>query len=224
MTEYEKIHEVTDTAKLTFYWGVGIILNRTCGYYPSQYMVDLSQKHVDGKVTMEEIDEMIKDAFQNKDLHDKVIADNYEGDLLSKRIVELMSDSGFTFSPVTLKAYHKYLFEDIMKKEDVGRFRSNSENREETSIGINKNEDESKTIDEKIKIMLEEEKKYRYTYPMNNEDIKHVLLFAGGLVQLSPFIRGNIRTVSVFVIKYLFSIGFDVDATIAQLSDYLDLN
>ena len=41
--------------------------------------------------------------------------------------------------------------------------------------------------------------------------VKHLKKFVSGIWQIHPFGEGNTRTVTVFMIKYLRSLGFEVD-------------
>ncbi|MDS2580114.1 cell filamentation protein Fic, partial [Streptococcus pneumoniae] len=56
--------------------------------------------------------------------HHTIDASTEEADLVSLRIVELLSRRGFSFSPAILLAIHKELFQDIFEPSiPVGQFR-----------------------------------------------------------------------------------------------------
>ena len=44
-----------------------------------------------------------------------------------------------------------------------------------------------------------------------NQLVKHIARFVSGLWQIHPFGEGNTRTTAIFTIKYLRSLGFDVN-------------
>ena len=46
-----------------------------------------------------------------------------------------------------------------------------------------------------------------------SEIVKHIAQFTSDIWQIHPFCEGNTRTTAVFIIKYLRSLGFDVDNT-----------
>ena len=46
-----------------------------------------------------------------------------------------------------------------------------------------------------------------------SEIVKHIAQFTSDIWQIHPFCEGNTRTTAVFVIKYLRSLGFDVNNT-----------
>ncbi len=41
--------------------------------------------------------------------------------------------------------------------------------------------------------------------------VAHIQSFISGIWQIHPFREGNTRTITVFLIKYLRSLGFDID-------------
>ena len=56
-----------------------------------------------------------------------------------------------------------------------------------------------------------EEKKFSYANVSMDEVIRHFSRFIAGIWQIHPFGEGNTRTVSVFTMKYLRTLGFDVN-------------
>jgi fido (protein-threonine AMPylation protein) len=47
---------------------------------------------------------------------------------------------------------------------------------------------------------------------MNKEEIvKHIAQFISGIWQIHAFSEGNTRTIAVFAIKYLRTLGFNID-------------
>lgn len=58
---------------------------------------------------------------------------------------------------------------------------------------------------------LEQEKNFSYKGLSIDNVIAHIAKFISGIWQIHPFAEGNTRTTAVFTIKYLCSIGFDVN-------------
>jgi fido (protein-threonine AMPylation protein) len=46
------------------------------------------------------------------------------------------------------------------------------------------------------------------------QSIQHIAKFISGLWQIHAFGKGNTRTTAVFAIKYLHSLGFEIDSTL----------
>lgn len=58
---------------------------------------------------------------------------------------------------------------------------------------------------------IQQEKDFNYSGLSADEIVEHIVDFVTLLWQNHPFCEGNTRTTAVFVIKYLRSIGFNVD-------------
>ena len=58
---------------------------------------------------------------------------------------------------------------------------------------------------------LEQERNFSYKGLTMDQVVEHIAKFISGIWQIHPFGEGNTRTTAVFAIKYLRSIGFDVN-------------
>ena len=58
---------------------------------------------------------------------------------------------------------------------------------------------------------FDQEKAFRYRGLEITEIINHIAAFISGIWQIHPFREGNTRTTAVFTIKYLRSLGFEVE-------------
>lgn len=57
---------------------------------------------------------------------------------------------------------------------------------------------------------MEQERQFDYSKVDKNGLVSHIARFVSGLWQIHPFGEGNTRTIAVFTILYLRSMGFDV--------------
>ena len=124
-------NETTDINKKQEYWDTGIGLNKVDNLSPSKYLLDLSQKNVNGTLKYYEVENLLKTYYESQDTTNIHIQQEKECDLVSLRIAQLLEDKSFGFSPITLKNIHLYLFKDIYsfagsyrnynitKKEDI---------------------------------------------------------------------------------------------------------
>ena len=72
---------------------------------------------------------------------------------------------------------------------------------------------------------LNQEKQFDYSNLALPEAIRHIADFVAGLWQIHPFREGNTRTIAVFTIKYLRSIGFQkVDNTLFEQDSWFFRN
>ena len=106
-------NETTDTIKKQEYWNTGIGLNKVDNLEPSKYLLDLSQKNINGELKYNEVENLLKTYYETQNSNDINIQREKECDLVSLRIAQLLEDKSFGFSPITLKNIHKYLFKDI---------------------------------------------------------------------------------------------------------------
>ena len=106
-------NETTNIAKKQEYWDTGIGLNKVDNLEPSKYLLDLSQKNINGELKYNEVENLLKEYYKTQNSTDINIQQEKECDLVSLRIASLLDDKTFGFSPISLKNIHKYLFKDI---------------------------------------------------------------------------------------------------------------
>ena len=170
------------------------------------------RENVIGEKTIYEVEHELKQYYIEKDKTDKTIQDEFECDLVSTRIVQLLEEDNFELSVDYIKNIHKYLFKDVY--EFAGEFRkvdfSKHErilNNDSVAYGDYKLLEQSLDYD----ITLEKNKNYN---EMNIVDvINNITDFSSRIWQIHPFREGNTRTTALFIEKYLVSLGYDVDNT-----------
>ncbi len=180
---------------------------------PSKYLEKLLQENVTGEKTIYEVERELKQYYVEKDKTDKTVEDEFECDLVSTRIVELLQENNFELSIDYLKYVHKYLFQDVY--EFAGEFRnvdfSEHErilNNDLVAYGDHELLEQSLDYD----ITLEKNKNYN---EMNIVDvINNITDFSSSIWQIHPFREGNTRTTAIFIEKYLVSLGYNVDNTL----------
>lgn len=208
--EYIIEKETTDTRKKQEYWSTGIGLNKVDDLKPSKYLIELSNKNINGELKYNEVETLLKSYYETQDISDNKIQKEKECDLVSLRIAELLEDKSFGFSPIALKSIHKYLFKDIY--DFAGEYRTyNITKKEEILNGdtvkyVNYNE-----IESYFEYDFKEEKDFDYSKLNKEELIKHIAKFTSSIWQVHPFGEGNTRTTAVFIEKYLNNMGFDVN-------------
>lgn len=80
-------NETTDTRKKQEYWDTGIGLNKVDNLEPSEYLLDLSQKNINGELKYNEVENLLKTYYESQDSNDINIQQEKECDLVSLRIV-----------------------------------------------------------------------------------------------------------------------------------------
>lgn len=208
-------NETTDTQKKQEYWNTGIGLNKVDNLEPSKYLLDLSQKNINGELKYYEVEEALKTYYKTQDHSDIKVQKEKECDLVSLRIAELLEDNSFGFNPITLKNIHKYLFRDIY--DFAGNYREyNITKKEDILNGDTINYVNHQDIENYLNYDFKEEKEFNYSKLNKNEFIEHISKFTSSIWQVHPFGEGNTRTTAVFIEKYLNNMGFEVNNTMFQ--------
>ena len=194
-------------------WDMAIGLQKVDNLKPSKYLEKLLQENIIGEKTIYEVEHELKQYYVEKDKTDKTIQDEFECDIVSTRIVELLEEDNFELSVDYIKYIHEYLFKDIY--EFAGEFRkvdiSKQErilNNDSVAYGDHNLLEQSLEYD----ISLEKNKNYK---EMNIVDvINNITDFSSRIWQIHPFREGNTRTTALFIEKYLLSLGYNVDNTL----------
>ena len=194
-------------------WDAAIGLQEVDSLKPSKYLKKLSEENVNGEKTIYEVEHELKEYYIEKEKINDINHNELECDLVSTRIVQLLEDEKFKLSVDFLRYIHGYLFKDIY--DFAGQFRKIDFSKHELIL----NNDSAlygdcKTLKESLEydISLERVKNYK---EMNIvEVINNITDFSSRIWQTHPFREGNTRTTAIFIIKYLISLGYQVDNTL----------
>ena len=194
-------------------WDAAIGLQEVDSLKPSKYLKKLSEENVNGEKTIYEVEHELKEYYIEKEKINDINHNELECDLVSTRIVQLLEDEKFELSVDFLRCIHGYLFKDIY--DFAGQFRKIDFSKHELIL----NNDSAlygdcKTLKESLEydISLERVKNYK---EMNIvEVINNITDFSSRIWQTHPFREGNTRTTAIFIIKYLISLGYQVDNTL----------
>ena len=194
-------------------WDMAIGLQQVDNLTPSKYLKQISEKNILGELTIEEVEQSLKEYYTTKEQKKDINHNELECDFVSMRIVELLDQDNFELSVNYLKYIHKYLFQDVY--EFAGDFRKIDFSKHEKIL----NNDsvaygDCKTLIEALEydISLEKEKNYKDMSIV--EVIKNITNFTSNIWQVHPFREGNTRTTAVFIYKYLNSLEFDQNISI----------
>ena len=214
VNEYEEEYRSSNYVK-QLQWDMAIGLQEVDNLKPSKYLEKLLKENVEGNLTIEEVEEELREYYNDKKYYDSEYFKNgeLECDFVSARIVELLNQDKFELSVDYLKYVHKFLFQDVY--EFAGEFRKIDFSKHEKIL----NNDsvaygDCTTLTESLEydISLEKEKKYK---EMNIVGvINNITKFSSNIWQVHPFREGNTRTTALFIEKYLISLGYNVDNTL----------
>jgi|GEM_PF-3039192 len=61
-------NETNDKVKKTQYWETGIGLNKVDNLEPSKYLIELSEKNINGELKYNEVEDLIKTYYKEKNI------------------------------------------------------------------------------------------------------------------------------------------------------------
>ena len=202
-----------DKQQRGYIWQTAIGLQDVDGLKPSDYLIEIARKNIDGEITLEEANNLINSYYKSNIVCTDTESRTEEADKVSARIAQLLSEDEFVFSLEQLIAIHRRLFDGIYKF--AGKIRDyNISKREWVLKGKSVVYAESSLILDALNYDLDKEKCFVYSNLNVDLSIKHITEFIANLWQIHPFGEGNTRTTAVFAIKYLRSLGFKVNITI----------
>ena len=212
--KYEKIGETEDSKERQLNWNIAFGLQAVDNLTPSKYMVDLATENIIGNKSYEIVEEEVKEYYKNIE-KSKVNRNEKQADEVSLRIVKVLNDKAFTFNYLTLKQYHKKLFEHIdigINEKYIGEFRKYNITKNEPILnGETVQYADYSMIEETLKYDFEEESNQKYVEKTDKEKIERLCKFTANIWQVHPFGEGNTRTTALFIQKYLISKGFNVN-------------
>lgn len=194
-------------------WDMAIGLQEVDNLKPSKYLEKLLDENITGMKTLDEVEQELKQYYSDKDLKEKGIQEEYECDLVSTKIVELLQEDSFELSCDYIKYIHKYLFEDVY--EFAGQFRKVDISKQERILnGDSVAYGDYKIIESSLAYDISLEKKKDYTFMDIVDIVNSITEFTARIWQVHPFREGNTRTTAVFIEKYLTRLGYDTDNTV----------
>jgi fido (protein-threonine AMPylation protein) len=189
-------------------WQTAIGLQAVDGLKPSEYLIETARQHIEGNITIDEVQEWIKSYYQSKKIRTAEDEGKEEADRTSANITKLLGERSFTVAGFT--AVHRRIFDGVFKF--AGQIRDYNITKKEwvldgdTALYVS-----APDLRRAIEYDIEQEKVFDYTGLSLEQIISHITKFVSGLWQIHPFSEGNTRTTAVFAIQYLRSIGFDIE-------------
>lgn len=191
-------------------WSTAIGLQAVDGLKTSDYLNNLAQQNIEGKITIDEVEHLLNSYYESKTIREADDDDKEEADKASKNIKRILSVKTFDFSTNGYISVHRRIFEGVLKH--AGELRKYDITKREwvlegDTVSYINWEDLWRAIDYDI----QQEREFSYKGIGNDELATHFAKFVSGLWQIHAFGEGNTRTTAVFAIQYLRSLGFNVE-------------
>ena len=191
-------------------WGIAIGLQAVDGLTPSDYLVETAKRHIEGDISIDEVRGLIDSYYRTRTGRDTPKENTEEADKVSANIAKLLNEKTFSFSPGGYAALHGRIFEGVFKF--AGQFRDCNITKKEWVL---RGDTVLYVGFDEIRMALthdfDREKEFSYRGLPLPEIISHIAKFVSGIWQIHAFREGNTRATAVFAIKYLRSMGFQVD-------------
>ncbi|TWV14344.1 cell filamentation protein Fic [Bacteroidaceae bacterium HV4-6-C5C] len=191
-------------------WKTAIGLQAVDGLQTSDYLKDIARKHIEGDISIDEAKNLIHGYYLSKTARTPKDEETEEADKVSAHIAKILNEQSFAFSVTGFISIHRRLFEGVFKF--AGKIRDYDITKTEwvlrgdTVLYVN-----AEDLHKALEYDLEQEKNFSYKGLSMDEVVNHIAKFISGIWQIHPFGEGNTRTTAVFAIKYLRSIGFNVN-------------
>ena len=206
--EYKKQGEPEKSQKAEN-WGVAIGLQQVDNLTPSKYLIEVAKDNIEGKISIDEASEQVSQYYKKNPAKTLKEHNEKEADEVSARIAKLLSTHTFSFSPAELISIHKALFSGIFDDEIAGKIRTYDITKKEPILnGDTVIYGRADSIMETLDYDFEQEKKFNYKGLSKREKVERLAKFTSGIWQIHPFGEGNTRATAVFIIKYLYTLGF----------------
>ena len=190
-------------------WQTAIGLQQVDGLKPSQYLLDVAQRNIEGDISIDEVRQLLDSYYSSKTNRTPVDDDAAECDKASANIKKILSTNTFAFNTNGFISTHRRIFEGVFKH--AGELRKFDITKKEwvlrgDTVNYLNWEDLRRAIDYDI----QQEREFSYKGLSDEEKVRHICRFVSGLWQIHPFREGNTRTTAVFTIQYLRSMKYSV--------------
>ena len=95
-------------------WATAIGLQKVDGLTPSQFLFDTAKDHIEGRITQNQARRRIHDYYAAQAEVARPDPDKEEADKVSERIVAVLNDGGFAFTPEYFISIHAKLFKGVL--------------------------------------------------------------------------------------------------------------
>lgn len=198
--------------KRTEAWQTAIGLQDVDGLKPSKYLIETAQQHIEGDITISEVQKRIDSYYESKSVRLSIVEGDRteEADKVAARIAELLEEQTFSFAPSELIRIHRKLFTGIYKF--AGKIRDYNITKKEWVLdGKTVFYASADSIQETLDYDFSAERNFSYQNLPIDKSMAHICAFVANVWQIHAFGEGNTRTVAVFFIKYLRNFGFNIN-------------
>ena len=202
-----------DKKEKSIAWSIATGLQQVDVLTPSAYLYETAKRDIEGEISIEEARKLVDSYYESKTARTEDNDDKEEADKVSARIVQILRDKTFDFSPAYYIHIHKKIFEDVFKFAGTIRDYNITKNEwilnSDTVYYADADADaDAYDIKEALDYVITKERNFDYSNLSTEEAVKHLTRFTSDIWQIHPFGEGNTRTTAIFIIKYLRFLHF----------------
>lgn len=191
-------------------WQTAIGLQAVDGLNTSAYLLDTAKAHIEGSISIDEAQKRIQSYYEQRSDREDIENETKEADIVSARIVKLLGEKTFQFSPAAWLTIHRRLFEGVFSH--AGQIRQYNITKKEWVLnGDTVIYADFHSIKDTLDYDFATEKQFSYEGLSVDASVKHLAKFASDIWQIHPFCEGNTRATAVFMIQYMKTFGFRVN-------------
>ena len=186
--EYIKKTELEKRDK-GYAWHTAIGLQAVDGLRPSKYLIDTAIKNIEGDISIDEAGELLNSYYEENPKSDATDRAE-EADKVSLRIVKILSEKAFSFTPNEYISIHRKLFTGIYSH--AGRIRDYNITKKEWVLnGATVMYGSASELRATLEYDFSEEKKFSYKNLNMDQIIHHLAVFVSRLWQIHIFAEGK---------------------------------
>lgn len=179
---FEKYTKETepDKARKSYDWRTAIGLQEVDGLKPSKYLVDTALQNIEGKITLQEAQNLIDSYYEEKA---DVLGDEErveEADKVSARIAQILSEKAFSLTSNEYLSIHRKLFIDLY--DHAGKIHDYNITKKEWVLdGETVMYGTASELQATLDYDLSQEKQFSYKGLSMTETIHHLAVFVANL-------------------------------------------
>ena len=190
-------------------WKTAIGLQKVDGLTPSAYLIRTAQRNIEGEISLAESRKLVEGYYKARPVKSEEPDRVKEADLVSQHIAEVLAEPTFSLTPASFVAIHRKLFRGVFAH--AGKIRDYNITKSEWVLDKDTVRYESAdVIAATLEYEFDRERHFDYKGLSPQETVAHIVRFVSDVWQVHAFGEGNTRTMSIFTIKYLRKLGYDV--------------
>lgn len=96
-------------------WSTAIGLQAVDGLKTSEYLNDLARRNIEGEITIDEVDKLLRSYYESKTVREADDDDKEEADKASKNIKRILSSDTLNFTTCGFISLHRRIFDGVFK-------------------------------------------------------------------------------------------------------------